>query len=198
MAEGNPIVAELIAEARREAPGALDRLLESYRNYLRLLARTGIDPALRGKADPSDVVQDTLIKAHQHFETFEGSTEGELIAWLRRILTRNLADLVRRYKTADARSVRREQSIDDRLGVASRIVFELVTPDGHSPSQSAQRRELSIILSDALAELEPDHREVVVLRTLEGREWDEVARVMGRSPAPFACCGRGHSRSSSR
>ena len=113
---------------------------------------------------------------------FQGQTEAELVAWLRRILTRNLADLVRRFKAAGARSVAREQSLDDVIGASSRALFELVAPNGHSPSQSAQRRELSIILADALAELAADHREVVVLRTLEGRDWDEVARAMGRSP----------------
>ena len=85
MVDGDPIVVRLIGDARRQAPGALDRLLESYRNYLRLLARTGIDASLRGKADASDLVQETLIKAHQHFEQFQGQTEAELIAWLRRI-----------------------------------------------------------------------------------------------------------------
>jgi len=181
MVDGDPIIGRLIEEARRAAPGALDRLLESYRNYLRLLARTGIDATLRGKADPSDLVQETLMKAHLHFDQFQGKTETELVAWLRRILTRNLADVVRRFKAGGARSVRREQSLDDLVGVTSRVVFELVAPNGHSPSQSAQRRELSIILADAMAELAADHREVVVLRTLEGREWDEVARAMGRS-----------------
>ena len=182
MIEGDPVVVRLITEARRQAPGALDRLLESYRNYLRLLARIGIDSSLRAKADPSDLVQETLIKAHQHFEQFQGQTEAELIAWLRRILTRNLADLVRRFKAGGARSVRREQSMDDLFGATSRVMLDLVARNGHSASQSAQRRELSIILADALAELAADHREVVVLRTLEGREWEEVARVMDRSP----------------
>jgi RNA polymerase sigma-70 factor (ECF subfamily) len=182
MFDGNLIIVRLIGDARRHAPGALDRLLESYRNYLRLLARTGIDASLRGKADPSDLVQETLLKAHQHFEQFQGQSEAELIAWLRRILTRNLADLVRRFKTAGTRSVRREQSLEDLFGASSRVMLDLIAPNGHSPSQSAQRRELSIILADALAELAADHREVVVLRTIEGREWEDVARTMNRSP----------------
>ncbi len=182
MVEGDAIIVRLIHEARRQAPGALDRLLESYRNYLRLLARTGIDASLRGKADPSDLVQETLIKAHLHFGHFEGQTEAELIAWLRQILARNLADLVRRFKVGGGRSVKREQSLDDLFGATSRVMLNLVAPNGNSPSQSAQRRELSIILADALAELAADYREVVVLRTLEGRDWDEVARAMGRTP----------------
>jgi DNA-directed RNA polymerase specialized sigma24 family protein len=65
-------VSQLIRDARQRAPGALDQLLVSYCNYLRLLARTGIDQSLQGKADPSDLVQETLLKAHQHFEQFRG------------------------------------------------------------------------------------------------------------------------------
>src|SRR5438477_3960739 len=103
MVEGDAIVGRLIAEARRQAPGALERLLESFRNYLRLLARTGIDASLRGKADPSDLVQETLLKACQAFGQFRGQTEAEMAAWLRKILARNLADLVRRYRTSEAR-----------------------------------------------------------------------------------------------
>jgi RNA polymerase sigma-70 factor (ECF subfamily) len=125
MVEGDAIVGRLIEEARRRAPGALDRLLESYRNYLRLLARTGIDASLRGKADPSDLVQETLLKAHQHFDQFQGQTEAELAAWLRKILTRNLADLVRRFKAAGARMVRREQSLEDLHSATSRAVLQL-------------------------------------------------------------------------
>jgi RNA polymerase sigma-70 factor (ECF subfamily) len=172
----------LIEEARLESPGALDRLLESYRNYLRLVARTGVDAALRGKADPSDLVQETLLKAHQHFGEFRGGTEAELVAWLRQILARNLSDLARRYRADGARDVGRETSLDAVLGRASRGLGALADGGGHTPSQQAQSREMSVVLSDALAELPPDCREVLVLRTLEGRGWDEVGAALGRSP----------------
>ena len=84
-------------------------------------------------------------------------------------------------------SCQAEQSLNHLVNDTSRAVFELIAPNGHSPSQSAQRRELSIILADALAELAADHREVVVLRTLEGRDWEDVAHTMGRSPVLCDC-----------
>src|SRR5215813_7975999 len=112
MASAGGNISRLIQDARRKAPGTLDQLLVSYRNYLRLLARTGIDQSMQGKADPSDLVQETLLKAHQHFDQFRGQTEAELVAWLRKILTRNLADLVRRFKMANARQVARERSLE--------------------------------------------------------------------------------------
>src|SRR5437868_8842903 len=111
MVEEDAIVSRLIEEARRQAPGALDRLLESYRNYLRLLARTGIDASLRGKADPSDLVQDALLKAYHNFGQFRGAADAELAGWLRQVLARCLANFVRRYRTGSRRAGR-EQSLE--------------------------------------------------------------------------------------
>lgn len=180
MVRPNVGIDRLIDDARRAEPGALDRLLESYRNYLRLAARTGLGAGLRGKADPSDLVQETLLKAHHHFDQFQGATEAELVAWLRQILARNLADLARKYR-ASSRRLAKEQSLEELLISASQNLSALVANNGQSPSRSAQHRELSVVLADALAELPADYREVLVLRTLEGHEWAEVARALGRS-----------------
>src|SRR5271166_5747378 len=139
----------LIERARREEPGALDRLLDSYRNYLRLLARTGLDASLRGKADPSDLVQDALLKASQCFGQFRGGCDAELAGWLRQILARCLADFVRRYR-AGTRRAGREQSLDQLLDRSSQAMARMLAARGTSPSASAERRDLGVVLSDAL------------------------------------------------
>jgi RNA polymerase sigma-70 factor (ECF subfamily) len=181
MTESGLPVSRLLAGARRSGGGELERLLESFRNYLRLLARTGIDASLQGKADPSDVVQEALLKAHQAFDQFRGRTEAELAGWLRQILYNVLADLVRRFQVTGQRQVGRERPLEELLDASSAALNNLLAHGGPSPSESAERRELGVVLADALAELSADHREVLVLRSLEEREWPEVAQRMDRS-----------------
>ena len=181
MTDNGVSISDLIRRARKREAGAIDRLLETYRQYLRLLARTSIDASLQGKADPSDLVQETFLKAHQHFGQFRGQSEAELTAWLRQILARNLADLVRRYHLAESRRSGRERSLEQLLATSSAALDNLLARVGDSPSQSAEDRELSVVLANALAELSDEQREVIVLRSLQERDWPEVARRMGRT-----------------
>jgi RNA polymerase sigma-70 factor (ECF subfamily) len=171
-----------LVDAAHQRSDALAPLLESYRNYLMLLAGAGVRESLQGKADASDVVQETLLKAYEHFGQFQGQTEAELLAWLRQILARNLADLVRRYRGAEARNVARERSLEGTLDASSAALGRLMAGEGSTPSQAAQRRELAVVLADALAALTVDYREVLLLRSIEERDWDDVAQRMGRSP----------------
>jgi RNA polymerase sigma-70 factor (ECF subfamily) len=174
-------VSALIEQARQSRAGSLSRLFESYRNYLELLAETWIDEGLRGKADPSDLVQETLLKAHQRFSQFRGHTELEITAWLRQILARNLSDLARRYRTAGGRAIARERSLEVLLDRSSQVFQATIAASGSSPSQAAERSELAVLLADAMSELSADHREVIVLRNLRELDWTVVARAMDRS-----------------
>ncbi len=174
-------VSECIRRARAGGSEALGELLKAYRNYLRLIAVTSLDRNVQGKADASDLVQETLLKAHQNFPKFRGTTEQEWITWIRQILVNNLADLRRRY-SLQGRRVERERSLESQADRSSQMLRELVEAQGRSPSQSAQRRERGVILADALADLAPEDREVLVLRNLRELEWKEIAALTGRSP----------------
>src|SRR5262245_15634632 len=88
-----------------------DRVLERYRDYLRLLAQIQFDDRLQGKLDPSDIVQETMLKAYKARPQFQGEEGPEVAAWLRRILTNTLIDAVRRY-TSEGRDVALEQSLE--------------------------------------------------------------------------------------
>src|SRR5579884_4516282 len=89
----------LLAQARAGEAAALGRLLELYRNYLRLQARALIGAAMRVRLDPSDLVQETFLEAHRDFPQFAGQSDTELVAWLRQVLIRNLADQARRHQS---------------------------------------------------------------------------------------------------
>ncbi len=110
--DANPDV--LIAQARGGDEAALGTLLELYRNYLRLVARPLMGVALRVKLEPSDLIQETFLKAHREFAGFAGSGEREFVAWLRRILARTLADEVK-YLRRKGRDLKRQESLDQLL-----------------------------------------------------------------------------------
>src|ERR1700738_414048 len=114
--------------------------LEPFRNYLRLLARLHLDPRLQGKLDPSDLVQQTFLQAHQAWQQFRGKTEGELAAWLRQILARTLAHAVRDLGRAK-RDVLLEQSLETALEQSSVRLEALVAAEQSSPSEQADRNE---------------------------------------------------------
>jgi len=174
----------LLAAARQGDADCLGALLELYRNYLHLLARTQIDLHLQGRASPSDAVQECFLHACANFGQFRGQSEKELLAWLRRILVNTLAGVVEKQRKARKRDVRREVSVDKlvRNLEDSSVAFEaaLVSPSG-SPSARAERRELAALVADQLAQLPANYREVIVLRNLEGLPFEEVARRMGRT-----------------
>jgi RNA polymerase sigma-70 factor (ECF subfamily) len=154
--------------------------MDAYRNYLRILATTCLRRELRGKADPSDVVQETLLKAHQGFHRFRGTTEQEWMTWLRTILVRILADLQRDF-ARKRRDVAHERSLEHIVNQSSAALRDLVPGAGPSPSENAQQREIGALVADALAELEPEDREVVILRNLDELDWTEIGERTGRS-----------------
>ena len=104
-------IAARLTAARSGSGNALGELLESCRGYLLLVARKELDPDLEGKGSPSDIVQETFLEAHRDFAQFQGDSEAELLAWLRRILAHNLFNEARRFATR-GRDATREVSLE--------------------------------------------------------------------------------------
>jgi RNA polymerase sigma-70 factor, ECF subfamily len=162
-----------------------ERSPEDFRPYLENLARLRLDPRLRSKLDPGDVVQQTLLEACQAPDQFRGRSEGEQKAWLRRILLRNLANAVRDLGR-QKRDVHRERSLDAALEDSSARLEALLAAEQSSPGERAARNEEVLRLEEALAALPEGQREAVVLRHFHDWPLAEISRHLGRSHAAVA------------
>ena len=159
--------------------------LERFRSYLLLLARLQLGDQLRGKEDPSDVVQQTLLEAHRKREQFRGHTSAELAVWLRQMLACNLADSIRTLHRAK-RDVNREQSLEAALEESSIRIETWLVAEQSSPSQQAEAHEQALRLADALTTIPAAQREVLVLRHCQGWSLAKISRHLGRTPAAVA------------
>jgi RNA polymerase sigma-70 factor (ECF subfamily) len=165
--------------------------LESYREYLRLLARMQLDPRLRGKLDPSDVVQQTLLVAHQKRQQFRGHSDGELAGWLRRILASELCTAARKFHGA-TRDVKHERSLEGALEQSSARLEAWLADDQSSVSERAMRQEQLCRLAGALAQLPEAQRDAVELYHLQGWPVPDIAAHLGRTePAVAGLVRRG-------
>src|SRR5436305_5887653 len=159
-------VADLLAQARAGDGPAREHLFARCRDYLGFAARARVEGWLQAKVDTSDLIQQTLLEAHRGFGRFQGGTEAEWLAWLRRILDHNAADFVRRYRGTGKRQVGREVPLAAPGGSTAFGRPEPAAAD-ESPSAAAVRHESELQLAAALAQLSPDHREVILLRNLQ-------------------------------
>jgi RNA polymerase sigma-70 factor (ECF subfamily) len=172
-------VAELLERARAGDNAARDRLFEVCRNYVAITARAEMASWLKAKVDASDLVQQTMLEAHRGLANFRGTTEGEWLAWLKRIVSHNAADFVRQYHGVEKRRAAREVPLgpsDDSQRPGPQL-----SDDGPTPSQVIMQKELQLQVADAVSRLPEDYQEVVILRNLQQLPFDEVAERMGRS-----------------
>jgi RNA polymerase sigma-70 factor (ECF subfamily) len=184
MTQSTPDSAEtrrLLDEVRDGNRQALDQLLTQHRSYLRWLVELRLDPRLRARVDPSDVVQEAQLEAVRRVASYLEKPALPFRLWLRQITYDRLLMARRQHVEASRRAVGREAPLPDNS--AAVLAQQLLAASGPTPSQELVRHELVRRVRQAVAELDDDDREVLLMRNFEGLSNQEVAQVLAIDPA---------------
>src|SRR5262249_33813759 len=148
------------------------RLLQHCRGYLMHIAADRIDPHWQARVSASDLVQDVFLEVLRFFDRFQGSTEAELLAWLRAVLDFRASADWRRFTKTAKRQPEREVGAAALAGVAA---------DVSSPSSVAVRAEQVRLVSAALARLPEHYRQIIAWRQWQRLPFAEIGRLLGKS-----------------
>lgn len=170
----------ILERARQGDKDALGCLLNRHRDRLRALADQNLAGRLQVRVDASDIAQRTILSGFGKFQDFQGSNEQEWLAWLERILSRNVLDTIRMHHRAEKRAISREVALDDWDDIAD------------TPTTSAMADRAVIRSEDAewlikqIDALPPDQAFAVRMRHFEGEELAHIAMIMGRTKVSVA------------
>ncbi len=183
MNQAEPDTEQLLASAAQGDQVALGQLFERHQQRLRHMIALRLDHRLQARLDPSDVLQETLAEAAQRLADFVRRRPLPFYPWLRQLAWERLVQLHRRHVRAIKRSVRREQadlplSDESVLALADRLMSL-----GSSPSARLHRSEQRRRVQTILEQLAAGDREILVLRYLEHLSTQELAAVLGLTPA---------------
>ena len=161
--------------------GVLADLFLHYRERLKRMVEFRLDRRLRGREDPSDVLQEVYLDARQRVQHYIDKPRVSLFLWLRQVTLQRLIDVHRRHLGAKMRDVNQEVALYGAGPTDESSAFLLLqlADSLTSPSQFAVRGEMVAELKIALSELGENDREVLVLRHLEELSNNEVAQILG-------------------
>jgi RNA polymerase sigma-70 factor (ECF subfamily) len=161
---------------------AFRELFGRYRAKLVRAIKFRMDPRLAQRLEAEDIVQEALAEAYQRLPEFLNKDGYSFYAWIRTISMSRLQDAHRRHVVAVKRTVSREDNGPTRLPDES--VFELadrIAGSQSSPSAEVRKRESLQHLQDALARLDDDEREVLILKYIEELDASVIAAIQGTS-----------------
>lgn len=158
---------QLIQKAQHGDRDAFARLLERYQKPV-------YHQALRIVSNPedaADMTQEAFFKAWQGLPGFQG--DSSLATWLYRLTNNVCIDFLRREKKRKG-----DASLDDE----ARDFASALTDPAPTPQRALEKKELQRAVADGLAHLSEDHRQVLVLREINGLSYEEIAQVLDLSP----------------
>jgi RNA polymerase sigma-70 factor (ECF subfamily) len=169
----------LVGRAAAGDKAAVDALMSGHRGRLKQMVRLRMDPRLRARVDPSDVIQETLATASRQLPGYLQTQAIPFYPWLRRIAWQQLAHLHERHLDAEKRSIRREQHRTWEVSDDSaRQLVNLLAGSLSTPSMAAAKKETRHRVQTALDELSDIDREVLLERYVEQLSIQEIAATL--------------------
>jgi RNA polymerase sigma-70 factor (ECF subfamily) len=178
-------IQELLEKARHGDEAAREQLLGKHRDALRRMIALRLDPAIAARVDASDVVQDVLLEANRRLEDYLEHSSMPFPLWLRHLARDHIIDAHRRHRLAQRRGVDRERPlVPAALGDHSSLELAGQFLDHEkTPASAAVQHELEQRLQQAIALLEDNDREIILMRHFEQMTNQEVATALHLSEA---------------
>ena len=183
MQDANPdeVLVNLAGNGDRHA---LVELFDRHRERLSNFVCCRMDSRLQARVDPSDVLQEAFVDASERVANYAEKSDMPAYLWLRAVTGERLARFYRQHVNAKMRSVDQEVSLfqgsypnASSIWLADQLVAKLTTA-----SQALTRIETQSAVQQALEQMEPIDREILVLRHFEMLSNSEVAQVLNLSP----------------
>ena len=160
------------ADAYKAADGdtaAFERLVRKYEKYV----CTTVYSVVKNYDDSFDVAQEVFLKLYHSIASFKG--ESSFSSWLYRIAKNTALDFLRKEKKS-RNNVSLYTENDDGEETQMEIPDNSVSS---SPEQTAVRNEAKDIIYSALDEISEQHKELIVLRDIDGFSYEEIAEMLG-------------------
>ncbi len=160
------------SDAYRAADGdtaAFERLVRKYEKYV----CTTVYSVVRNYDDSFDVAQEVFLKLYHNIGSFKG--ESSFSSWLYRIAKNTALDFLRKEKkNKNNVSLYVENSVGEEA--------EIDIPDtsaSSNPEQTAVKNEAKDIIYNALDEISNEHKEIIILRDIDGYTYEEISEMLG-------------------
>jgi len=162
---------ELVRKAQAGDTRAFDSLVSKHRGKIYAM----IVNMVKNEADAWDLAQEVFIKAWRALPKFEG--KARFSTWLFRISHNVVYDWTRKRK------IQGDGELNDETLDLGKLETSAPTAPHHSarPDQAMERKELRNRLESAIAQLSTEHREVILLREVQGLDYKEIAKVTENS-----------------
>ncbi len=171
--------AALLNRIREGDSSAVGILMSRHRDLLRQFIEMRIEPMLRKRVDPSDIVQEAQIEMIRRLDDFLQREPMPFQIWLRKTAYQNLLRLQRLHLQTGRRTVRREVNLPESV---SRVLIHHIVRNTSQPLDELVQQELTQRVRRSLETLPDLDREVLLLRAYEGLDNRSVATLLELDP----------------